>query len=103
MKRFLLSVTFTLKLSVLLFSGFAQAGTPIQPIDLGGLECNWGILTMNAIVLQDFDQGDHASGIDVPRDGLPNAVSDDPNLIATCNLVGCGIGVITDPEVCDPD
>lgn len=100
MKRFLLSITFALKLSVLLFSGFVQAGKPVHDHDLGALQCNWGILTMNAILyLENYEQGQHASGEDTPRVGLPNVPGEeDPNLEATCQIVGCLAGIIPEEE-----
>ena len=48
--------------------------------------CNWGQLTSDAIIADDFDQGGHASNQVNPRVGLANVV-EPGSLEATCILL----------------
>ena len=74
---------------VLLLASLAVAAPPDDSV---GVECNWGLLTMEQILEDDFDQGAHASD---PSDdgrgpeervGLANVV-ERGNMQALCELI----------------
>ena len=98
MKKVIVSLSLVLALSLLLTSVPSQAQPPTHPLDLGAVECNWGGLTMTAIVHEGFDQGGHASTQPNPRVGLPNLGVDSPDLEEVCKVVGCL--VFPDDPIC---
>jgi hypothetical protein len=73
----------------------ASAAWADPPVESASVECNWGLLTMEA-VLNGFDQGGHASdpsgdghgpdSVDEPRAGLANVV-ERGNLQALCEFL----------------
>ncbi len=81
--------------AAMLFSGGVLAGPPEHagpPVSSVAIECNWGTLTMESILEDDFDQGGHSSDPsgDGPgredRVGLAN-VLERGNLQATCEFI----------------
>jgi hypothetical protein len=78
-----------LTLSLLTTSAMTQAAVPLDQIDLGAVDCNWGILTMSAVVGLGFDQGGHASRQPTPRAGLGNL--GDERLQSACDIVADGL------------
>jgi hypothetical protein len=73
----------------------ASAAWADPPVETASVECNWGLLTMEAI-RTDFDQGGHSSdpsgdghgpdSVDEPRAGLANVV-ERGNLQALCEFL----------------
>lgn len=103
MKKVTWGFALVVGLSLLLMPVPSQAQPPMHLLDLGAVGCNWGVLTMMAIVHEDFDQGGHASSQGNPRVGLPNVAvdllgSDGPDLEAVCQFVGCE--VFPDDPIC---
>ena len=94
MKRILLAV------GLICLPTIAFAQSPMKNLDLGAVQCNWGVLSMQAIIDLDFDTGFHSADPDNdgigrddpdrndPRVGLPNLLGQG-DLVATCELVGC--------------
>ena len=100
MKKFAVQVSFVLTLALMAMSGLAQAQTPMHTLDLGAVECNWGIFTAQATT-SGFPTGDHARDPDGdgignndpdhhdPRTGLPRALGGSPDLETLCEILGC--------------
>ena len=87
-----------------------QAQNPMHNLDLGAVQCNWGVLTMNALITLDFPMGEHSADPDGdgignqdpdkndPRSGLPNLTGGD--IEALCAFVGCTL--FPEDPICIP-
>lgn len=86
---------------------------PMHDIDLGALECNWGILTMQAFLFDEFPIGEHSrdpagdgfgKDDDTPSDGRVGLANfGDLGIEGLCSVICDGLASDPDSELVCPE